>query len=504
MDTVWNILAEWGLRALIAAILTALSVVGWRKRDKLRNWYQGGVGAWSNLRDIPGDQPAKVALAISALAATYWIAQGFDSASFVFARIIVSAWTAFLFVLTVIPLVPPLMEGLRINPNRNRVRPDGTIAPWPYPVSRRGFFTGLQPGRVKMRETQGESFIDPLMDYDGKIFQGEVKASAVTLDNQRGFWKAVDTPVGDEDSHPIPFPEPKDLGSPDWWRWLITSPFSLTWWMWKRYVYWLSGDIFVGPPGFRTLHIYPMDRMKLVVVNGIPTLVQVIDWSDHYRVAQFEFPFFVPNAETQNMVPIKAMLNVICHVENPYLMAYNTDDQWSHRLLAACSSAVGVDVRGKPIKEVTPARTIVEVKRLLEPTVAPFGLAIDDINVVDLTPSQQEHADRLAEPELAIADREAAETLAIGNAAPIRESGRALAEFPEAAVIAVEEVRVRLAAALAPNQNAVAFLGGSPGPEQMGAATFMELSRMRRDGRLPPVPTAPPAPVAPVAPAAGP
>lgn len=495
---------EWWQVAVILVILGALGFMAWRQRGSFGAWRTRTTAAWATVQRIPGEHPAKVLLATLGLAALYWAVKDSGLMPLVFLRIVISGWAALLATIFAVVHIPPVMDGLTIKPNRKSVRPDGSPAAWPYPVSRRGFFTGLKPGRVKMRETPNGSFINPIMDYDGMKFIGETAATAISIGNQRQFWKVVNTPMGEQDSHPIPFPEPKGAGfEPEWWQWLLTSPFSLTWWALKRYIYWLNGGVFIGPPNWRTVHMYIMDRFSLVVEGGVPVVRQVTDWSDHYRVAQFEFPLLVPSAETQNMVPMKALLNVICRVTNPYLVAYNTDDQWSHRLLAAASAALGMDVRGKPVRDVHPATTADEVKRLLNIAVADFGLEVDQVQSVDLTPADPVHASRLAEPELAEADRIAAESRAKGNAAPLRESGQALQDYPEAALVAQEEIRVRVAQAMSENPNAIVFLGGSGGGQQtIDFAQFAELRKLRQQGQLPPL--QPPQPAPPPVPPAGP
>jgi len=396
-------------------------------------------------------------------------------------RFFLLAWMGVMAALFVIPLVPPLMDKLMIKPNRNR--PDGTEPQWPYKPSRSGFFTDLQPGRVKMIETWEGSFIRALMDYNDRVFAGELSTNIYTPDMQQ-YWEVKPTPDDAHDSNPLPFPGPKNKGTVEWWVWIVYSPFSTIWWSWKRYVYRLRGAVFVGLPGFRTLHIYPLDRFKFKVgrdresVHTDTELELVQDYSDHFRVAQFEFPVFIPTAETSNMVPVKAMLNPIFETVNPYFLAYNTDDQWPHRLFSAVSNAIATYTRSRPIKEVNPADAATEVTAILGETVKPMGIAIVQTLVIDLTPADAEQAKRLGEPEIARAYREAAEERARGDAAPLRESGKALQEYPQAAFIAQAEVTVRVARAMAENPNAFVFLGDPRNINPLDAAQLNRLNQL--------------------------
>ena len=115
-----------------------------------------------------------------------------------------------------VPLLPPLMEKLMVRPNR----PDG------YWMPRFGFFTDLQPGRVKVKVTWFGTFVTCLMNWQGKRFVGEDPDNHFTHSHQ-GYWEVVDS--GDlPDSHPLPFPMPR--GGREWWIWLLYSPFSVAFW----------------------------------------------------------------------------------------------------------------------------------------------------------------------------------------------------------------------------------------------------------------------------------
>ncbi|MCC7500241.1 hypothetical protein IT396_00280 [Candidatus Nomurabacteria bacterium] len=388
-------------------------------------------------------------------------------------------WAGFMVALFILPLFPQLMDILTISPNRNRIGTDE----WPYEKSREGFFTDLSPGRVKMVEAWDGTFLRALMDYDGRMFVGERNDNLLTTDQQE-YWEVVETADGYRDSHPLPFPGPKMRWGFDWLLWLAYSPFSIVWWVWKRYTYRLRGAVFVGLPGFRTIRIRPLDRFVLELgENGTDlVLLRKRDYSDHTRVAQFEFPVFVATAETKNMIAVKSTLNGIFRTVNPYRLAYNVDD-WPHRLMGVVTSALATYARSKVLPDINPADATVAVKGALVSLIQPMGLCIDDLNVIDITPASAEHAARLAEPELAEADKLAAEKRAVGNAANIRESGKALREYPEAAEIAMAEVEVRRATVVAKNPNAFVFLGNT------GNMPVVDVVQERQRRRTLPQPT---------------
>ena len=389
-------------------------------------------------------------------------------------------------VLFVLPLVPGTIAALTNKPNRNRPKnkPEAEINTHDYKPDRFGFFTFLQPGRVKMIERNGR-FIRAIMDYDGRKFDGELP-NELTSD-QPGYWKVIDTPKGRYDSHPIPFPVRK-LGL----RiliWLLYWPLSILHWFWKRWVYWLTGGIFTGISSFQGVRVYPMERLrKITLSDGSVVFIRIEDYSDHFRVADFQYPVVVLRADTQDKLPAEVTFNEIGRTENPYLTAYNTDDEWPQRFRASVTDAISNFTRSRPLNEVLSAkdRTKASAREFTRTVTEDAAESLKEIGIIlresqniDISPVLDDTSKVVGAVALAIIERDALKERAVGQAAQLRETGRALNENPEAVVTSNNEAMVR--AAEAAGKNGFVFLGG--GKVSAGQAALIREIRNLRTGQ---------------------
>lgn len=397
------------------------------------------------------------------------------------------AWALFVVVmgallgLFVLPLFPFLVDKLVIRPNADKTNT------WPYPKNEFGFFTYLHPGQVKMIERWGGTFVRAIMDYDGRMFIGERRDNDYTPD-QEEYWTVVKTGGGHHDSHPIPFP-----GFKAYWWWIFYSPISIAWWLWKLWVYRLTGAVFVGIPGYQTLRIYPLERFKKAIdSNGEVTLQMVKDYSDHYRVAEFQSPIRLPSADTQDLMRVWALFNNVLRVENPFFVAYNTNNEWPMRLLASSTASIAAAIRFRPAEEVVAAKNKDEARKLeadiqqeLANAVASIGLAVVKTEYMDIDYVDEKDAEKMADKARSLVDKQAAENRAKGNAAPIREFGQALKDFPEAGIIPQTEALVRATQAAAATDKAFIFLGDPRSINPLDAAQIKELRNLQQGSKSP-------------------
>ena len=422
----------------------------------------------------------------------------------------------FLMYVFALPLIPGEIDKYINRPNANRPTNDEEANRFDYTANTNGYFTYVEPGRVKMIE-RGGRFVRAVMSYPGHKFAGEVQDTTVLpthlqgsalLPTHREYWEVVRTPQGERDSHPVPFPRIT-------WLWTFYSPFSVLFWLWKRWVYWITGAVFTGIDPYQGIRVYPMTKFVLSTSdgsNGKPAGTIIVhikrDWSDHYRVAHFQLPVIVPDVNTADKIAVSVVINGIFVVFNPFLTAYYTDNEWSTRLLASVSDAVTRFGREHPLDEVlsaqsssvsaagaAPATPTAPTGKLLAQEIArigrrdmngsatEFGIMIPDPEndppqILDISVVDPEHRKKVADLALARVEKEAAKERAIGHAAEITEQGKALAANPEAMIIPRIEGDVRVAQAA--GDKAIVVLGGASGgtdPTQL--AILAELRRLR-------------------------
>jgi hypothetical protein len=367
-------------------------------------------------------------------------------------------------------LIPGLIRWLIINPNQNMPKEDREdIKARDYSKGSFGCFTLLYPGQVKIIE-RGGKFIRCIMAYSHHMFLGEQDNPLTWLNPE--YWEVVTTPGGYSDSHPIPFPAQKTvLGE---LVWLLYSPVSIAWWLWKRWVYFLTGAVFVGI-AFQGLKIYPMERFRrLTTSDGTIQLIRKEDYSDHYRVAHFQYPAKIASADSQDKIPFDIVLNEIAQVFNPYLVSYNTDDDWATRFLGSVSNRVTMFTRTHPANEVWTALSTDKADELAkfvteggrhgtdstkEGSTCEFGIKILESQVLNISPTRPEDEKILGAEARADVQLKADKKLAEGRAAYIRAEGAAFAEFPKSEIIIQADAMVR--AAEAAGKNGTVILGGS-------------------------------------------
>jgi hypothetical protein len=420
-----------------------------------------------------------------------------------------------------LPLIPHLIESLSNDPNRNRkdaeikgIKPED-ITYRDYKPNKSGFFTYIRPGQVKIIE-RGKRFIRCIMAYSHYMFIGERKENDYTQKHEE-YWEVVSTRrLSDgkilwHDSHPLPFPMPKLnirwwwIPLPlniHWWLWCLCSWLSVPWWLWKRWVYKTTGAVFTGIPPFQTVRVYPMERFKRVTGGTADdskiNLVRVEDYSDQYRVAHFQYPLLLSTA-TQGMVFLKVLINTIDAVFNPYMVAYNTDDDWPTRFLGSISNRVTLFTRGKPLDQILTANNpkaaaelasfinqggehVTEEDRLAgkktpEGSTCDMGIKIMETQVLSISPLIPSDTTELGKEARAIVQRKADEQLAKGKAAYIREEGDALKDHPYAEVVVRTQGLVQAAEA-AGKAGGIVILGGQTfDPAQ--AAILQELRKQR-------------------------
>lgn len=405
---------------------------------------------------------------------------------------VLGALTALLLFGFILPVLPGVVEFLSNKPNRFRPRDDTERN---YAPDTFGFFTFLQPGRVKMIE-RGDSFVRAIMDWDERVFQGEL-ANDLTPDQWK-YWEVVETPRGARDSHPIPFPMPKisDEDHPHveyeerrWLLWLIYAPLSILFWLWKRWIYFVTGGVFTGIPPYQTVRTYRMERFKILQLeDGETRLDRVLDYSDHYRVAQFQFPTAVPRADSQNMIQVSWKLNQIAHVVNPFMVAYNTDDDWWARFFASIANAVTTVSRRRPADRLVAsaegddaAALATEVGNEMRAAVEDFGIRLDRTEIIDISFTDDAIRAKLGDVAVARVDRQAAEERAKGHAATLREQAQVLHDLPEAVIIAENEKFVRTAQAA--GNKAIINLGGDGRGSRTPAAILKELRELNPERR---------------------
>lgn len=403
----------------------------------------------------------------------------------------------FLFIL---PLIPNAVATLSNDPNKNR---PSNSEEWDYEPSNFGFFTELSPGRVKIIE-RGGRFIKCIMRYDDHRFLGELESF-----NPRSadYWEVVKNEKRDDpDSHPLPIPtwtkenESLSKGALIFLSNLITYPVRFLWWIWKIWVYTLTGHVFTGLWPFQQVRIYPIRRYKIVKhADGHEEIHEVQDFSDHFRVADAQFPVFVPMAETKDKIPVKLRLNVMIRVYNPYKTAYGIDD-WSAR----CSSAISDEgthfTRPKPLSQVLTSEDESDVRELSDSikkigdrglesfpgnSLIPIGIEITQALVPDISLAREEDIERLGDVARAVVDRDAKKERAKGDASQIRELSKAVRHYKHIGLAALSvEKSVRTAEAA--GDKAIVVMGGDNSTDPIQAATLKEIQSLREENNTKP------------------
>ncbi|OGC88303.1 hypothetical protein A2419_00370 [Candidatus Adlerbacteria bacterium RIFOXYC1_FULL_48_26] len=452
------------------------------------------------------------------------------------AAIVGALVTGFTILFFLLPFVPTAI-GLGIQkPDRYRPKnAPGITTTREYPPSKFGFFIYPHPGRVFVIE-RGGRFVRAMMSYPHRMFRGEIRNPDNDPDGQRflpnepEYWEIVKTPDGEHDTHPLPFPSPENRP----WFWIFYSPLSILFWIWKRFVFKVTGAAFTGIPPFQGPRVYPMERNEEITLeSGETELVRVEDYSNHYRVAHFQYPVKIANVDTYDKIPVRVMLNLVAHVYNPFMTAYETDDDWTTRFSNLAKDATTGFARSRPLTEVWTAakgKTRELAKRVrafglldtykealrqevrngtseAEPGETPdtdaenptrsqsftcaFGIVIDNVNILDISPMDPKDTEKLGDVARAQVRMEAAQLDAKGAVAITEETARIIKEnenmlrdIPHAAQILGMETSVRIAQAAGTEGNLVYITGGtSQASDPNQALALQELRRLRRQNK---------------------
>lgn len=495
----WDAITQWWL--LILTVLAATTGIVLRRKvsaSAKRQWRRLRTRVWLARTRIQHTMMiVKVIIAAVASLVLWAIAlKTFPLLLGIPALVFVTAMTAF----TAVSLLwPALIHALVIDPNENRPAPDPAIPtsadlPPDYPPSRKGFFTYLEPGQSKIIIRRGGSYIRAVMDYVSRKFVGE-SPNAFTPDMEE-YYDVQKTPVGERSSHPIPFPAPKTNG----WLllWVLYAPASIIWWAWKLVTYLATGALWAGIEYYRTILIYKYPRSKQYTETYVDeqarpqtreNLKPTWDYSDHLRVANFPFAVGVPEADTANMVPVRAMFNVIGHVTNPVRTAFSTDNRWPMMYYNTIANAISEAIRHRPVDQVTAARdpatanALVQdiLERLQLVTEGLVGIKVEEVQYIDVSTVDKEHSDALARLATAQVERDAEVALADGDNARLTKKAAALSGMDKelAEVLLMADAQVESAQALKENPNAIVSLG-SAGSEAIQVATLRELRRGAR------------------------
>lgn len=238
-----------------------------------------------------------------------------------------------------------------------------------------------------------------------------------------------------------------------------------------------------------------MERLRTISRPGKqPERRRRHDYSDHYRLADFQFPVEVAQADTQNFLDLNITGVAIGRVRNMWLAAFNNDN-WAQWLFSNIANAVSTYTRARPATQVLAAKDDAQAVELSDRVVASgaygetgdplsatssrIGVELSRFTIEDISLTNDQHATRLADEAIAEVDKRAAETRAKGHAASIKESGAALKENPEALQIALAEVAVRKVAAAGDKATIIMDETSGQGGSAMQAAMLRELRALR-------------------------
>lgn len=376
-----------------------------------------------------------------------------------------------------LPYIPFAIESLANDPNIGREEGEMHRT---YEPSTFGFFTGLQPGQVKIIERE-ERFVRCIMRYDGYTFAGEKPGANIPRNSER-YWEVVESLPNGRDFYPIVQPWKHDIDEngnpttrdPKWWEPLFHR--------WCVRVYNITGFVFTGIYPYQTVRIYPMDRyVDERDDEGRFTTKIKEDYSDHYRVEDFQFPVAVYKADTQDMIPVNITLNFVGRVANPYEVAYATDDDWGARLLSVITNAVTEHTRITPIQELLAAKNKTQSRKLVKAVLAvevkpkrgeseedvatgtrAFGMKAIDAYVHDISPVDPQVAIELGGLALARVYRDSQKERAVGDAALVSETAKAAREQSEYGELALR-MQGNINTAKAAGDKGIVILGDNAG-----------------------------------------
>lgn len=388
--------------------------------------------------------------------------------------------------LLALPYIPMAIQLLSNVPNRFRGNAKATSE---YEVDHFGFFTSLSPGQVKIIEA-GDHFIRCIMKSDGHTFKGLVETAISP--NSKEFWEVVSTTDGQYRGAPDADPIPLSGG-------LISFMINA----WSRHVFRLTGYVFVGIYPYRNVRTYRLARLEShTLKNGMVEYEKVEDYSDHFRVKDFQFPVIIPEADTQDKMPVSFQIDVMTRIFNPYAAAYETND-WAQRTEKAVADCVTSYTRPLPLSEVLSAKQqddgnelALKIKKIgelggdLTDTTTTYGLTITQVLISDISavePSTEmkqklaaaaiARVDSDAEAIRAEGERKAMFLRAEGQAAQLREQIKAVEENKLVGFAVLAKQRAVETAAAAGEKAIVVVGSGNGGADvdPIQAATLQEI-----------------------------
>ncbi|NCN52371.1 hypothetical protein GW943_01015 [Candidatus Parcubacteria bacterium] len=384
------------------------------------------------------------------------------------------------------PLIPGAVASLANNPNR--FQPEKNPSVRNYEPSTFGFFTTLAPGQVKLIE-RGKRFIGGIMRFEGHSFAGEQDKKLAR--NTHGYWEVTKTNGDGEDTHPIPKPS-WEKAKKDGVIGVLLYPVKWIWWKWKRWVYELTGYVFTGFYPFQQVRVETIDRYKKIKhADGSEEIVYIADYTDHFRVADFQFPVIIPDADTQDKIPVRMIVDTVMRCFNPYLAAYATDD-WSSRSTTSIGDAVTHYTRPRKLDVVLSAESTGDVRKMGEEisqignrtipeetqtpnNIVAFGFEVRQVLIPDISLANKADARRLGDVAFARVDRDAQVIRSEGTAQGIALQAKAVTEGGAAGMAVLLSERNIKTADVA-GDKAIVVIGG--GADPFAAATFKEIKQI--------------------------
>ncbi|MFT5831757.1 MAG: hypothetical protein ACI9SY_000126 [Candidatus Paceibacteria bacterium] len=357
---------------------------------------------------------------------------------------------------------------LIINPNANKPSnydPSLQGSEPGFEVDDFGFFTEIEDGQAKVI-VKGQKFVRAIMEAPGLSFRGEHERLSR---RDEAYYDVIKTPDGRRDTDPA---ATYDLFSLK----VLTGPYWFVIWLWQRLTFRWFGLVWAGFWPFRKLRIYPIEYFdEAKTSKGEFNLKRRLNYSDHYRV--FDFQFFIPidSVDTKDTIPVSMIISQIMRITNVYRVAFKSDNNWTARLFARIPSVVNEVVNTLKAEDVVSKNSngihlttrlrnaiskLAKVDKEDHKPLGPLsemglGYAEDSLTIPDRSFKLDTDEALLGEPARAQARMRAQQLEAKGQAANIRESAKAMAEGgemiekagPGALALAEIEGRVRQAKA---------------------------------------------------------
>ena len=385
---------------------------------------------------VPLVFPALAAGLSSLLGVDPWV-----GASLLLALVVLPACLFIILMLT--SLGVSVTRLLIINPNANKppnYDPSAQGSEPGFEVDDFGFFTEIEDGQAKVI-VKGQKFVRAIMEAPGLSFRGEHEWLSR---RNEAYYDVIPTPEGGRDTDPAATYDLFSLKA-------LTGPYWFSIWLWQRLTFRWFGLVYVGLWPFRKLRIYPIEYFdEAKTSKGEFNLKRRLNYSDHYRV--FDFQFFIPidSVDTQDTIPVSMIISQIMRVTNLYRVAFKSDNNWTARLFARIPSVVNEIVNTLKAEDVvskntngihltTRLRNAIKKLTKVDENGKPLGplsemglgYAEDSLTIPDRSFKNPEDEKLLGEPARAQARMRAQQLDAKGQAANIRESAKAMAEGGE-------------------------------------------------------------------------